>query len=345
MTEKIEITQSNYSQILGLANSSNSRTDLLKKLGWGRNSNYLKKLDELLLANSFNYKIFPVLSNSKNAKVIEAYTVEKLKDYIAKSHSYAGLLRLFDKAISGGSVKILKRYIKENDIDISHFNSNNKYYNPEYSTYRTDEEVFIENSQASTSTAKTRILKYHLMEYKCHGKGCNLRGDWLGNKITLQLEHKNGNNRDHRLENLEFLCPNCHSVTLTWGARNIKNRQEKKKSDMFIKKIQLDKENFLENILPQCANVKEVFKIYKIPYHGRSYEGLDVILKENFNHLNVIEFIKKKKVKLVNYPPLSELLEMVKTNGFSKSGRELACSDNAIRKYLIKQKIDIKSLK
>ena len=30
----------------------------------------------------------------------------------------------------------------------------------------------------------------------------------------------NGDANDNRLENLQLLCPNCHSQTDTWGARN-----------------------------------------------------------------------------------------------------------------------------
>ena len=36
----------------------------------------------------------------------------------------------------------------------------------------------------------------------------------------MQLHHVNGDGRDNRLDNLELLCPNCHSQTETYGGRN-----------------------------------------------------------------------------------------------------------------------------
>ncbi len=38
--------------------------------------------------------------------------------------------------------------------------------------------------------------------------------------LSLELHHVNGDGQDNRLENLMLLCPNCHSQTDTWGARN-----------------------------------------------------------------------------------------------------------------------------
>lgn len=51
---------------------------------------------------------------------------------------------------------------------------------------------------------------------------CNKCGisEWQGFKIPLELEHKDGNNQNNVRENLEGLCPNCHSITDTWRGRN-----------------------------------------------------------------------------------------------------------------------------
>ena len=43
---------------------------------------------------------------------------------------------------------------------------------------------------------------------------CELCGNssWLGIQLPLELHHKNGNHQDNNLNNLQILCPNCHSI-------------------------------------------------------------------------------------------------------------------------------------
>lgn len=51
---------------------------------------------------------------------------------------------------------------------------------------------------------------------------CNCCGitDWNGKPLSFELEHKDGNNLNNDRQNLEVLCPNCHSQTTTWRGRN-----------------------------------------------------------------------------------------------------------------------------
>jgi hypothetical protein len=38
--------------------------------------------------------------------------------------------------------------------------------------------------------------------------------------IPVQIDHVNGNFMDNKPENVRLLCPNCHSLTPTFGALN-----------------------------------------------------------------------------------------------------------------------------
>ena len=54
-------------------------------------------------------------------------------------------------------------------------------------------------------------------EYKC--SKCSIES-WNNKPITLQVNHIDGNCTNNSPGNLELICPNCHSQTDNWGARN-----------------------------------------------------------------------------------------------------------------------------
>ena len=71
--------------------------------------------------------------------------------------------------------------------------------------------------QVQSNKLKKRIIKAGVLENKCSSCGID---KWNGTDIVLQLDHINGKSKDHRLENLRLLCPNCHSQTPTWCGKN-----------------------------------------------------------------------------------------------------------------------------
>jgi AcrR family transcriptional regulator len=64
---------------------------------------------------------------------------------------------------------------------------------------------------------RLRLLADGLKDARC--ERCGLT-EWLDKPAPLQLHHVNGDGRDNRPENLQILCPNCHSQTDSWGGRN-----------------------------------------------------------------------------------------------------------------------------
>lgn len=75
---------------------------------------------------------------------------------------------------------------------------------------------------------KRRLLAAGLLHECC---ACCGIADWKGKPLSLQLHHVNGDGSDNRIENLELLCPNCHSQTDTWGGRNAATHRDGERRD------------------------------------------------------------------------------------------------------------------
>lgn len=68
-----------------------------------------------------------------------------------------------------------------------------------------------------TLKLKKRIIKEKVLPYKCVECGLS---EWRDKELSLHLDHIDGDSKNHKLENLRLLCPNCHSQTDTWCGKN-----------------------------------------------------------------------------------------------------------------------------
>ncbi len=73
---------------------------------------------------------------------------------------------------------------------------------------------------ASGKYTRCNAMTWHRKnrEYCCSECGIN---EWNGKSLTLQIDHIDGNNQNNLIENLRWLCPNCHTQTDTWGVKNV----------------------------------------------------------------------------------------------------------------------------
>ena len=136
------------------------------------------------------------------------YTDEQLVEAVKNSTSVAAVARALDVK-GGGAKSSLSKRIEELGLDTSHFTGSGWSKGllcPRLSM----DEILVENSKYHQERLKDRLLSEHVKEAKCEICG---RSEWLDQPIPLELHHINRNHFDNRLENLQILCPNCHSYT------------------------------------------------------------------------------------------------------------------------------------
>ena len=77
-------------------------------------------------------------------------------------------------------------------------------------------QLLVAGRYRGRNNLKLRLIKEGLKAERC--ECCGLI-DWRGASLSMELHHINGDRLDNRLENLELLCPNCHSQTDTYSGR------------------------------------------------------------------------------------------------------------------------------
>jgi predicted RNA-binding Zn-ribbon protein involved in translation (DUF1610 family) len=149
------------------------------------------------------------------------YTREVLAPVASESRSVAEVLRKLGLQTTGGNYRHINSRLRFFGVSTAHFSGQGWSRGESTATderlaargrrmRRPDHEVFVENSLECNGARLTRRLLRLGRAYSC--SPCGIR-EWRGRPLSLHLDHVNGVNNDNRLENLRFLCPNCHSQT------------------------------------------------------------------------------------------------------------------------------------
>jgi HNH endonuclease len=80
------------------------------------------------------------------------------------------------------------------------------------------------------STLRRKL--FEIKPYKC--EKCN-NSEWLNELIVLEVHHIDGNSKNNKLNNLQLLCPNCHSTTNNYKNKNKGNgRKDRNKHALLV---------------------------------------------------------------------------------------------------------------
>lgn len=202
---------------------------------------------------------------------------EDIQNYFDTSYNMTEVILKTGCSTVGENFIALNRVISFFDINLDKYNENkkqtiNRIKRKTYDTF----EILIKETSAR-NTIKKYIIKNKWLEYKC--QRCGIIDIYNNEPIMLELDHINGNNKDNNLQNLRFLCPNCHSQTSTYGSKNRKKTEKVKKK--YVKKARKLRFEVSKEELEQLVKEKPMTEI------GKMFSVSDNAVKQRCKRLGI----------------------------------------------------------
>jgi predicted RNA-binding Zn-ribbon protein involved in translation (DUF1610 family) len=147
------------------------------------------------------------------------WTREVLAEAVVASTNMCDVLRRLGVEAVGGQHTHISRRIAAYGIDTSHFRAPSRRGKPWHP--RTPGALLVEQTGPQARRIPRDRLAWAMTESGTR-KRCALCGTeavWRDRPLPLEVDHVDGDWRNNRIENLRFLCPNCHSTTDTYRGR------------------------------------------------------------------------------------------------------------------------------
>lgn len=142
---------------------------------------------------------------------------DRLRVAVESAGSYADVMRALGMEVNYTNHRRVRRKVAEPGLDTSHFTRRSGSVPSGRAKRSRALDALVVLPPGSPRPNRERLhagLREQGVPYRC--TSCGNPGEWLGQPITLHIDHVDGNWLDNRVENLRYLCPNCHALTPTW---------------------------------------------------------------------------------------------------------------------------------
>jgi hypothetical protein len=245
-------------------------------------------------------------------RVRSSWTDQQLTDIVGECATITDVLNRLGLIPAGGNYKTVKKALARLGLVLT----GPRKKHPSSGLPRVPpiplEQILVENSGYGTNALRLRLITSGSLENKC--TACGVRETWNNKPITLHLDHINGVSTDHRIGNLQLLCPNCHSQTDTYCGRNkAKSKQSKWKID------------------PKPA------KPFRQCSCGRVLKSARATQCRSCSQVS--RQAKERSATKIAWPTPEEVLARVNASSYSKVAKELGVSDTSVKQYLLRNQM------
>ena len=213
-------------------------------------------------------------------------TDEQFVELIKNSTNISEVLFKLGYSVKGNSwgFSLIRKRMSELGISTKDFKGKSALITTNADREIDPNKLLSKNCKHQRTVLRRYIIKENLIPYKCAICGVT---EWNGKTLSLELDHINGVNNDNRLENLRFLCPNCHSQTTTYGSRNQQKNESKYEITEDLRK--LVEETYVKRV-STVLGIRRCVVTQIVNESGQKHSNQRYVIRYDKNHKELARY-------------------------------------------------------